>query len=164
MPNPELFSALARSFLAGEQTLEQVVARASHTLGKAWPWLPEIAARYLAQWSGRTRPRHAAVHNFLFDDATLNEHILKLKLADWFTDTQRMQPAPAAKNWDLPPIERPGDLAAWLSLDITHLEGFADVKRSATKSKTSRASATIAIAPFKRRPAACASSNRPNRA
>ena len=135
MPNPALFSALARSFLAGEQTLEQVVARASHTLGKAWPWLPDVAARYLAQWSGRTRPTHDAVHNFLFDDATLNEHILKLNLADWFTGTQRMQPAPAAKNWDLPPIETPGDLAASLSLEITHLEWFADVKALGYKIK-----------------------------
>jgi hypothetical protein len=92
MPNPELFSALARSFLAGEQTLEQVVARANHTLGKAWPWLPEIAARYLAQYSGRTRPRHAAVVNFLLRDHTLHEQISKLKLADRFTDSPLLLP------------------------------------------------------------------------
>src|ERR1700685_2436106 len=68
MRNPSLLRALARSFLAGETTVEQIAARASRTLGRQWGWLRPLAQRYLRAIAGRTRPRHRDVIQFFLDD------------------------------------------------------------------------------------------------
>jgi len=57
MSNPALIEMLAASLLAGEATPEQVFARASHTLGREWPWLRTLAQRFVKAIAGRTRPR-----------------------------------------------------------------------------------------------------------
>jgi len=44
-----------------------------------------------------------------------------------------MQPVPAAKNWDLPPIESPGALAEWLEVTPAELRWFADLEGLAYK-------------------------------
>lgn len=50
---------LARSFLAGDPTVDQIVARTTKTLGRPWRWLRPLAQRYVAAISGQTRPAGA---------------------------------------------------------------------------------------------------------
>lgn len=123
---------LARSILAGEPTVDQIVARAARTLGQPWRWLRPLARRYAAAFQGGTRPRVREVVQFLLRDRGFqraqSEHWHKLSVAHWLTEPQQMQPAPAAATWDLPPIESVGDLAAWLQLEQGELEWFADLK------------------------------------
>jgi RNA-directed DNA polymerase len=132
VPNSSLLNVLARSFLAGEPTVEQIVARCTHTLGKAWRWLPPLARRYVKAFSGHTRPRHRDVIQFLRKDSGFNRAQLKyrdeLSLQRWLTEPQHMQPVPAATTWDIPPIESIAALADWLHLDPNDLEWFADLK------------------------------------
>jgi RNA-directed DNA polymerase len=51
-----------------------------------------------------------------------------------------MQPAEAAKGWQLPIIETTASLAEWLHLSLSELEWFADLKGFAAKSRDSRLS------------------------
>jgi hypothetical protein len=132
MANPVLISALARSLLAGEPAVEAVRARATRTLGRSWRWLQPLAVRYIETFGGGTRPRHRDVVRFLLQDAGFQrartEHREKLAVAEWLTEAQRMQPAAAARQWNLPIIETTGDLARWLSIHPAELEWFADLK------------------------------------
>src|ERR1700728_4155286 len=109
MRNPSLLRALARSFLAGESTVEQITARA-----------------------GRTRPRHRDVIRFLLDDRgfrrTWSRHFHEFSIEQWLTEPQRMQPVPVAGAWNVPRIESVGDLCDWLWLDPGQLAWFADLK------------------------------------
>jgi len=45
MPLAAVMSALARSFIAGEQTAEAAHARAAYTLGHSGRWLQNLSAR-----------------------------------------------------------------------------------------------------------------------
>jgi len=132
MRNPSLLRVLARSFLAGEPTLEQITARASRTLGRQWRWLRPLAQRYLQAVAGRTRPRHRDVIQFLLDDRAFrrawSKHFHELSVEQWLTEPQRMQPVPAAGKWNVPRIESVGVLCDWLWLEPSQLEWFADLK------------------------------------
>jgi hypothetical protein len=132
MPNSAVISALARSLMAGEPTVEGVHARATRTLGRPWRWLRPLAPRYIEAFGGRTRPRHRDVIRFLLQDPGFVRaraaHRDKLAIAEWLAEPPRMQPAGAAQQWDLPVIETSGDLASWLSVHATELEWFADLK------------------------------------
>ena len=68
MADPQLLRALAASFLAGEQTVEQVLIRGEQTLGRSWPWLRPLAHRYSSPLR-ETRPRLRDVVKFLNEDA-----------------------------------------------------------------------------------------------
>jgi RNA-directed DNA polymerase len=132
MPAAAVISALSRSLMAGEPTVEGIHARAMRTLGRPWRWLQPLALRYIEAFGGRTRPRHRDVIGFLLQDTgfqrALAAHRDKLAVAEWLAEPQRMQPVGAARQWDLPVIETVGDLASWLSLHPTELEWFADLK------------------------------------
>ncbi len=65
-------SVLARSFLAGEPDIEQIVARSSETLGQRWRWIRTLAKRYVESVAGKTRPRHRDVVEFILQDQVLN--------------------------------------------------------------------------------------------
>jgi RNA-directed DNA polymerase len=132
MSTSAVISALARSLIAGEPTVEGVKARATRTLGRSWRWLQPLALRYVETFGGRTRPRHRDVIQFLLQDRGFQRarvaHRDQLSVAVWLTDPHRMQPVGAAQPWDVPDIETVGDLAHWLSLGVTELEWFADLK------------------------------------
>ena len=132
MRNPSLLRALARSFLAGEPTVEQIAARASRTLGRQWGWLRPLAQRYLRAVAGQPRPRHRDVIQFFLDDRGFrrawSKHFHELSVEQWLREPQKMQPVPAAEAWNLPRIESVGDLCDWLWLDPGQLEWFADLK------------------------------------
>src|ERR1700686_4233624 len=99
MPNPSLLRALARSFLAGETTVEQIVARGSRTLGRPWRCLPPLAQRYVEAFAGRTRPRRRDVVRFLLEDAGFSRARSKyfhlLAVEHWLAEPRERQPAPA---------------------------------------------------------------------
>ena len=132
MPNPSLVTALARAFLAGVPAIEQVIARASRTLGKTWRWLPPLAERYVKTFAGRTRPRRRDVCQFLARDAGFgrarSKYSRELSVEQWLTEPQQMQPVAAAETWDVPAIESAGALADWLLLNPGEVEWFADLK------------------------------------
>lgn len=130
--NPTFVTMLARAFLAGEATVEQVVSRSSEMLGQNWSWLRNLAERYVRVFSGLTRPRERDVVQFLRRDRGFRQassrHRDKLQIAHWHTDPQRMQPVAAAGTWELPVIESIGELADWLGLSTGQLQWFADLK------------------------------------
>ena len=136
--------ALARSFLAGEPTIDGIVARASGTLGRRWRWLRPLARRYVAATQGATRPRVREVVQFLLQDPGFRRaqsaHFHKLSVAQWLNEAQRMQPVAAALQWDLPAIESIGDLARWLELQLRELDWFADLKGLLYRAKSPRLS------------------------
>jgi hypothetical protein len=132
MADPSLVSALARAFLAGEGTVEQIVARCSSTLGRPWRWLRPLAQRYVEAIDGRVRPRRRDVVQFLLGDAGFrrarSKYSGELSVEQWLVEPQEMQPAAAAESWDVPVIESAGALADWLRLEQGELEWFADLK------------------------------------
>ncbi len=119
--------ALARAFLAGEPTVDRIVARSARTLGRNFRWLRPLARRYVAAFAGKTRPREEEVIRFLSADPAFRK-TLSLSVANWVTGPQQMQPVAAAAWWDLPMIETAGDLAHWLDLPPEELDWFADPK------------------------------------
>jgi len=137
-----ILTALARSILAGEPSVEGMVARASWTLGRRWRWLRPLARRYLDAMSGRVRPRQRDVLRFLDDDPGVRrawgEHSNELSVEQWLTEPQQTQPVAAAEGWDVPPIESAGALAEWLLLYPSELDWFADLKGLGYKTKRPR--------------------------
>ncbi len=142
MLNRELLSILARSFLGGEPVVEHIVARASETLGHPWRWLHPLAQRYVRSTIGQIRPRHREVVHFLLRDAGFqrvwSKYSHTLSVEHWLAEPQRMQPADAARSWDLPVIEFAGALAEWLRLAPGELDWFADLKRLGYKNDETR--------------------------
>jgi RNA-directed DNA polymerase len=132
MPDSLLLRALARSFLAGEPTVEQLVARGTRTLGQPWRWLRPLARRYVNAFGGRTRPRQRDVVQFFLHDLGFkrarSKYFHDLSVEQWLAGPQPMQPVAAAETWDIPAIESAGALAEWLGLTPDQLRWFADLK------------------------------------
>ena len=132
MQDSSLLGAMAQAFLAGEATVELLVYRCSRTLGKSWRWIRPLALRYLGTFGVATRPRHRDVIQFLRNDAgfqrALSKYPDELLVKEMLIAPHEMQPAAAARAWDLPAIDSPGDLAKWLGLDPGELRWFADLK------------------------------------
>jgi RNA-directed DNA polymerase len=142
MPAPLLVTILARSFLSGPPTVEGIVSRANLALGKQWRWLRPLAKRYLKIFTGRPRPRHRDVVQFLRHDSQLqrilSRHQRGLSIAHFITGPQPMQPVAAARNWPVPQIESVGALADWCQITPTELQWFADIKGLGHKKSSSK--------------------------
>jgi len=127
-----LLRALSTSILAGEPSVDGIIARGSQTLGRRRRWLQPLAKRYVAFFSGRVRPRQREVVRFLLADRGFRTALLKhgdeLSVHKWLTDAAQMQPVRGAQEWNLPAIESPGALAKWLELTAGELRWFADLK------------------------------------
>jgi hypothetical protein len=128
MPHRALVDVVARAFLGGEPSVDQVAARAAHALGRNPPWLYRTAERYVRALDGCVRPRLREVVQFLTEDADFARYSRKLSIQHWLTEPQRMQPVPGAVSWNLPVIESVGALADWLGLTSDELAWFADLK------------------------------------
>lgn len=131
MPTPRITAdALAAAFLAGEIEKDQLVARASRTLGRRPRWLASLAERVATAYGTRTRPRRAALATFLLDDPGFRAALAKgsLRIADWTTDEQAMRPTTQAAAWVLPPIRSVSELAAWFGVSLRALAWFADMR------------------------------------
>jgi RNA-directed DNA polymerase len=137
-----LISALARSLVAGELTVDAASARATRTLGRRWRWIGPLAQRYVETFGGRVRPRHREVVQFLLGDPGFRRAHAKyrdqLSIAEWLPEPQRMQAVAAAQRWQIPAIETTGDLADWLCLHPAELEWFADLKGLNNKQRASK--------------------------
>ena len=142
--NRSLLWALAQSFLAGEPTVEEIVARGSRTLGRNWRWLRPLAHRYLKSFSGKPRPRHRDVSQFLLHDPGMerawSRHQHKIRVDQWLTEPHQMQPVAAAAGWSIPIIESPRALAGWLGITPSELRWFADLKGLSYKNSESQRS------------------------
>ncbi len=83
------FRTLARTFLAGEPTTEQILERCVEMLGKQWRWLMPLIKRYQAAFPGKTRPRERDVVQFFRDDVPLmkayREHAHQFVVEHWLT-------------------------------------------------------------------------------
>ena len=132
MPNPLLVGALARTFLAGERTVAQIVARGDEMFGRRWRWLRPLAQRYLKAFDNRTRPRHREVIQFLLQDRGFqrawSKYANELSIDQWLTEPQQMLPVSAATGWAIPSIESLTSLASWLGILPEELMWFADLK------------------------------------
>jgi len=142
MPAPSRLIALARSFLAGEMTVEGIVERASKTVGRNWRWLRPLARRYVESISGETRPRQRDLIQFFLNDPGFqrawSKYFDEISIAQWLLEPQQMQPVAAAAAWDVPAIESVGALASWLNVTPNELLWFADLKGLAYKNKRPR--------------------------
>lgn len=132
MRNSAFVTLLARSFLCGDQTVEQIVARCNPASGEQWLWLPSLAQKYVERFVGKTRPRQADVVAFLRHHPEVwkasQKYGRQLPLTQWLAEPQRMQPVAAALGWNLPVIESIAALSDWLGLRIGDLEWFGDLK------------------------------------
>jgi RNA-directed DNA polymerase len=137
MRHSPLLGVLARSFLAGEQSVESVVRRIHQTLGKELRWMYPLAQGYINTTAGRTRPRRREVIEFLVHDQGFrrawSKHSREWSIEHWIAEPQQMQPVLAAKKWDVPVIESTAALAQWLGLTLSELLWFADLKGLAYK-------------------------------
>src|SRR5215471_13847637 len=142
MPNATFLNALARSILAGEPGVEQIVARCSRKLGRPWRWLHPLALRYCEAFKAGTRPRRRDIVRFLKDDKGLRRAARKyageLTIAQWIDEPPPMQPVAAARSWDVPAIESSGALAEWLGVSASELEWYADLKALCRKMNRTR--------------------------
>lgn len=142
MRTPTLVTALAKSFLAGEATVEEVAARGRLTLGREWRWLRPLAMRYIDAFGGKTRPRLRDVIRFLLADRGFGRARLKysgeLWVEHWLTAPNQMRPVEAAKTWGVPAIESVGALADWLHVSPDEAKWFADLKGLGYKERNSR--------------------------
>jgi hypothetical protein len=140
MPRSFVLAALARSFLAGEITIDGIVERASRTLGRNWRWLHPLARRFVESVAGETRPRERDVIQFFLQDRGFRRVWTKnsdeLFVAQWLQDAQQMRPVAAAEEWGVPAIESVGALAAWFQVTPDELLWFADLKGLLYKSKS----------------------------
>jgi hypothetical protein len=59
----------------------------------------------------------------------------ELRVSQWLTEPQQMQPVTAAAGWSIPVIESPRALADWLTVTSSELRWFADLKGLSYKNK-----------------------------
>lgn len=119
MRDSPIIRALATSFLAGESSVDEIYGRASHALGRRWPWLRSVAKRFVRFANGGTRLRHREVVRFLRQDSLVERAL------------QRYRDEIFVKHW---PIENEGALADWLDLESGELEWLADLNTFGSES------------------------------
>ena len=133
MRNPAFLSLLARSFLAGEATVDQIVARCIPPSDRPpWRWLRPLAKKFVKRFGAGARPREQEVIEFLRRNPGVR-HVSRVygkkwSIAKWLNEPQRMQPVAAARGWNLLSIESVSALAQWFDLSVEELEWFADLK------------------------------------
>jgi hypothetical protein len=128
--------ALAKCFLAGEQTPEKLVERGSHLVGKQPSWLPALARRYCKFLGNGIRPRIREVARFLSRDRALQRALQRgdNAVAHWLVISEQMQPVRSCSGWPLPRIETSAALSEWLGIVPGDLEWFADIRSLAFRS------------------------------
>jgi len=132
MAHRVLADALAMAFLAGESTFEGVITRLRRRIPRNWAWLRPLAKQCLMTFDGRTRPRHREVVQFLLRNQGFRKasakHSADLRVEQWMAEPMQRRPGRAALGWGVPAIETTGALAAWLGLEVSELDWFADLK------------------------------------
>ena len=138
MRDSPIIRALATSFLAGESSVDEIYGRASHALGRRWPWLRSVAKRFVRFANGGTRLRHREVVRFLRQDSLVERALQRYRdeifVKHWPIYASRMQPVEGGAHWPLPNIENEGALADWLDLESGELEWLADLNTFGSES------------------------------
>jgi hypothetical protein len=128
MANRSLEQKLAAVFLAGSPEPAALVERAAQALGRDWPWLVPLAARFAAAFGEGLRPRHRDVVRFLRADPGWFEarqrHGRRIAIEQWLGHAPQMHPA----RWPVPEIVTAGDLAAALGVRPSELDWLADLR------------------------------------
>jgi hypothetical protein len=126
--------ALARAFLAGENSPAAMRERGARALGRSWPWLLPLTLRLHFQlapeaWHPGQHDRIVALilafPPFLAAFEPPGE-VPRVRGHYPFHPPMGMPPA-ALSGLDLPSLATPGDLAEWLGLSASILDWFANV-------------------------------------
>ena len=137
-----LATALAHAFLAGNASLPDLITRGEITLGRPWPWLRATARSYLRTFQSPTPPLHREVVAFLLHNRSFRfacaKYPSELLIHDRLIGAQPMQTRPWSSFVELPSLDSRAALAAWLRLDSSELEWFADLKSIAARSREQR--------------------------
>ena len=132
-----LVRTLARSLLSGEFTAERMIERANRTLGRPWSWLPPLVRRILNHFGEKKRPRLRELSRLMAKDrgfrSACSRHKRQFRIEHYVNESPVMQPVPPATEWDLPALTTLGELAQWLSLQISELDWLADLHGWASK-------------------------------
>jgi len=141
MSNPVL-AAIARSFLAGDPSVDSIVSRTAETLGRPWRWLHPVARHFAEAFAGEVRPRRREVIAFLLSEPAFIRVWMRrrseISIARHLLEPARMQPVAAAAGWEIPAIETVGELAAWLEIEPYEVDWFADLHALTQKRSIAR--------------------------
>lgn len=121
--------ALASAFVAGSLDAEELVERGSRVLGQRWAWLRPLAQRVARAYSGKVRPRKAALEKFILHDGGFSRAYFEYDLHLTYDPGNRptMCPLDAANAWGVRyPISTARELADWLGVSVGELDWFAD--------------------------------------
>jgi len=122
---------LATVILCGRLIEEQIVERSGRALGRRWTWLRTFAKRMVAHFGAQTRPRQLTLERFIAADPGFQKACRRhsLHLAPAPNSPPRMSPAPGpARQWKVPSLRTPQELARRLNLTPGELSWFANVR------------------------------------
>lgn len=127
--------ALARAFLAGENTPAAMRERGTRALGRSWPWLVPLTLHLHFQlepknaWHPRLHDNIVAlILAFLPFLAAFESPGEVPRVRDYYPYHPPMDMPPAAlSEVKLPSLATPGDLADWLEIAPSRLDWFANV-------------------------------------
>jgi hypothetical protein len=140
MESDDILHALAAALAAGDGSRQEMMDRCARLLGRPWRWLGPLSDRFLAQYAGRTRPRHCDAIQFLRQDRGFQQVWRRpsLRLEHSISEPAKMHAA-AGVPWDVPALVSSGELAEWLGLTAGELEWFADYRGLAAKARAGEA-------------------------
>ena len=128
---------LAATFLAGDLKADAMVKRAQALFGKKWKWVELLAIRVEVGFAGKDRPRLKKLECLLAKAPVFLKAINRCNFK-YDSPEPTMAPVSAAKQWKLPPICTPGELADWLWLSPNELDWFADLRSLEAKHNRQR--------------------------
>ncbi|WP_197530632.1 reverse transcriptase family protein [Bythopirellula polymerisocia] len=107
-----------------------MVERASHLLAKRWRWLRPLARRVVAAYDGKPLPRSIALTKFILSDLGFSRALEKheVHVVHPLINVPTMNPIAVANTWRLPSICTIKELADLLSITVSELNWFADLK------------------------------------
>jgi RNA-directed DNA polymerase len=121
---------LARVFLDGNWTSQELCERYYGLFGRRWRWVRPFVDRLLKHSFGTPRPRHVSVVGFIRSDRGFIKACSKhdLIVSNWLVGKPEMCPVEAATAWQLPAICTPNELADWIGIRRRELDWFADIR------------------------------------
>jgi hypothetical protein len=130
-PEHRVAHALADAMLAGPASAEEFAQRAAHCLGRKARWIGAFSRRLFQRFGSQLAHSHRTrlVDFIRADEGYCNAWTAarKPRVQHYFLNPPPMAPRPGAlAACALPAIATPGDLAAWLGIDVSELDWYAD--------------------------------------
>lgn len=130
-PEHRVAHALADAMLAGPASAEEFAQRAAHCLGRKSRWIAAFSRRLFQRFGSQlAHPHRTRLVEFIRADEGYRSAwtaARKPRVHHYFLDPPPMAPRPGAlAACALPAIATPGDLAAWLGIDVSELDWYAD--------------------------------------